>query len=80
MNQIISHKLVKTRKPHHCWGCAKEFPPKSSLWRCVSKQEEITRTYWCDSCQDVIDEDPDSVESCYFGDFRDCVTEQIGGF
>jgi hypothetical protein len=23
---IISHKLVKTRKTHQCWGCTKEFP------------------------------------------------------
>ena len=68
---IISHKLVKTRKPHKCWGCTKEFPAGSMLWNCVSKEDEIISTYWCESCQELVEQDADSVDGYYFGELAD---------
>lgn len=54
MNQI-DLRIVKIRKPHHCWGCKKLFNPGESLELCkTSDGGEITNTYWCESCQEKI--------------------------
>lgn len=69
--QVISIKLVKTRKPHHCWGCTKEFPAGSMLWNRISKGDEIVNTYWCETCQELVDQDPDAIDGYMFGELTD---------
>lgn len=70
--EIISHKLVRTRKPHCCWGCSQEFPIGSMLWNCISKEEKIESTYWCESCQELIEQDVKPLdEGYYFGELAD---------
>lgn len=78
--QIISHYQVKrTRKPHPCWGCAKQFPAGSSLSVCVSKDDEIMRAYWCESCQEIIGSDPDLRDGCLFGELADTEEKEVTG-
>lgn len=70
---VISQKLVKTRKLHHCWGCAKKFPVGSELWCCVSKDDVITRSYWCQTCQEFVANDPDSQDGYLFGELAGAI-------
>ena len=52
--QELTSKIVKTRKPHKCWGCAKEYPAGTKMKYCESvDQGEFTNTYWCDSCEKI---------------------------
>ena len=31
MSEVISTKVVKTRKPHVCFGCGREFPAGTEM-------------------------------------------------
>ena len=31
MSEVISTKVVKTRKPHVCFGCGREFPAGAQM-------------------------------------------------
>ena len=53
----LSQKTVKTKKPHHCWGCAKEFPTGTELLKSVSvDQGEFSSSYWCKACEEIMDD------------------------
>ncbi len=48
----LSHNIVKTRKPHNCWGCTEEFPKGSLLTKTVTvDQGEFSSAYWCEECE-----------------------------
>ena len=32
MNTVLTEKIVRTRKPHNCWGCLREFPRGTRMW------------------------------------------------
>jgi len=50
----ISAETVKTRKPHKCWGCAREFPKGTMLQRIVNADGgTIYTTYWCPVCNEA---------------------------
>lgn len=68
MIEVISVKQVKTRKPHQCWGCAKTFPVGSDLWCCVNKEDVIVRSYWCQDCQEFVENDSDFQDGYVFGE------------
>jgi hypothetical protein len=70
MGELITQKVVKTRKSHKCWGCAKEFPIGSTLLTLVEKDNGlINKSYWCSSCRIIINSDPESyVDGVDFGD------------
>ena len=49
-------KRVKTRKPHYCWGCNREFPAGTSLMASTCTDDgAIFTVYWCDVCEEVWD-------------------------
>ena len=53
---IIGQKVVKTRKPHNCWGCTKELPIGDKVEVVTSVDGgNIMTVYWCDKCQDYLD-------------------------
>ena len=57
MHDILEDKIVKTRKDHNCWGCAKVIPKKTNVKMiCSSEERKITRTYWCDDCIYIMSE------------------------
>jgi len=74
--EIIASKKVKTRKPHHCWGCRKECPTGINLERTTSKDGgQITNVYWCDDCQKYLnslpmDDYPDGYEYGQIADMK----------
>lgn len=52
---IISQKIVKINKDHNCWGCMRLFPKGTEMQSVVAVDcGEINRVYWCDDCQEYI--------------------------
>jgi len=53
--ETIRQNTVKTRKPHHCWGCAEEYPTGTTMDVVVSKDMgKLESTYFCDICESVL--------------------------
>lgn len=51
---VIKQRVVKTRKPHVCHGCAREFPVGSVLSVTVwADGGELSNAYWCAVCSRV---------------------------
>lgn len=77
MGEVIYHKYVKTRKPHNCFGCAREFPKGSILKReSVKDCGEVFNCYICPDCEDYLDSGDYTGEEFCFGDLRDAVFER----
>lgn len=56
MPETLTDKTVTTRKPHRCWGCAREFPAGTKLTLIESVDGgEWYRGYWCPVCEAVWD-------------------------
>ncbi len=70
----IKSKQVKTRKPHRCWGCEREFPAGTIMQAitCVESGEpgDIHTSYWCPVCIAVVDEDWEE-DGYSYGQIRD---------
>jgi len=67
---VIASKKVITRKPHKCWGCAREFPKGSTLDRVTCTDGEVIMSaYWCEICQEWLTEYDDG-EGVEFGTLR----------
>ena len=52
MTDVLKNKLIKTRKPHNCQGCARKLPA-GAFMEVVEEVDSGTfyRTYWCDICR-----------------------------
>lgn len=72
----MSTKRVRTRKPHRCWGCARQVPVGTDI-ECYTSASEgsITSTYWCDRCIGFYDEHCLPGEEIMDGDLRDYYPE-----
>lgn len=74
MSQIIQSKTVKTRKPHTCFGCAREFPKGTNMQReAVKDCGSVFTAYMCSSCYEYIDLYLFPFDEFGFGDLRDGV-------
>lgn len=72
MVEIIREGWIITRKPHHCWGCAREYPAGSRMNYSVSKDgDKIYDAYWCEVCEKfMLENDRHFEEECFeYGDF-----------
>ncbi len=50
---VLSWKTVKTRKPHRCFGCGKEYPYGSiMLYGTFADNGFIYKNYWCNICNE----------------------------
>lgn len=56
LKKIINSKIVeKTKKPHKCYGCGREFAAGSSMESCAMRINGImTRKYFCVSCHRIL--------------------------
>jgi hypothetical protein len=53
--QILSERWVTTAKPHHCWGCTREYPTKTKMGYIVSVDGgKLSGVYWCKICEDFL--------------------------
>ena len=76
MSEVIHHKYVKTRKPHICFGCAREFPKGSILNReAVADGGSVFTAYMCPSCEEYIINELPPYDEFSFGALRDSVLE-----
>lgn len=51
MQTVLMNKQVKTRKPHKCYGCQREFPPQSQMrLRTAIGDDKPQVTYYCQHC------------------------------
>lgn len=51
MSNIIDQHIVKTRKPHRCFGCLEMMPTGSSVERCtIVDGDQIYANYLCEDC------------------------------
>lgn len=51
MQTILQNKQVKTRKPHKCYGCQKEFPPQSQMRLITAIGDDKPQVaYYCQHC------------------------------
>jgi hypothetical protein len=76
--KVLSEQWVKIRKPHHCWGCTKEYPVGTKMQRITSVDGgEISSVYWCNVCDHFILTDKNAREDNQdgfgfsYGDLRD---------
>lgn len=59
----MRHELVKTRKPHRCWGCWQQFPAGSILYYSVGVYDgDFGTAYWCQPCDAYINEHREDFE------------------
>lgn len=53
MEQMISSKTVKIRKPHVCFGCGREFSAGTKMRKDFSVDPQPLSVYVCESCQEA---------------------------
>lgn len=53
MIDVIGRKIVKTRKPHVCFGCGREFPKGTEMERSCIVDGELWTSYLCSTCQKI---------------------------
>ncbi len=52
----LKQSLVKTRKEHQCFGCAKTYPAGSKMWSIAGIHDgDFWSGYWCLICTEVMD-------------------------
>lgn len=48
---VISSKLINTRVPHKCWGCALGFPKGTRMMKVNwIDGSDLSSSYWCEIC------------------------------
>lgn len=51
MIDVIGRKIVKTRKPHVCFGCGREFPEGTEMERSCVVDDKLWTSYLCATYQ-----------------------------
>ncbi len=78
MCQVLSSKMVKTRKPHRCFGCTRQVPVGTHILRVVSvDQGEASSAYWCSVCDRAVSNElAAGGEACFMeGEFMESIKE-----
>lgn len=68
---FLQDKKVKTRKPHKCYGCERQFPAGTKLqyYFCISYGDAMS-IYICPVCEKVAEEDRYNEDEYSEGDIR----------
>lgn len=75
MSDVIGRKNIRTRKPHHCFGCGREFPSGTKMERsAVVDGGHMWTCYLCATCQTVCC-DLDWGDEFGYGELRDQALE-----
>lgn len=58
MSEVFDYRWVKTRKPHTCFACSREFPKGTIMERQVLNgvPEGIMTIHLCSTCEHLISE------------------------
>ena len=79
MSEMLSSKWVKTRKPHKCFGCLRDFDKGTRLLReswtdCGSAYT----SYLCSDCNDYATSGTYPFCEFSYGGLRDTILEIVG--
>lgn len=56
MSQVLRWTARKTRKPHRCVGCGKEYPAKTRMVSAAYKDGgSVFDCYWCPTCVEYVE-------------------------
>jgi len=67
----LSYKVVQTRKPHRCYGCAKLFPTGSILaYQFLVDGGDTGSCYFCQDCDCWLREQTDPDAEYHYGEVR----------
>lgn len=54
MSDLLRYKLVKTRKPHVCFGCGRKFVPPANMFAAACADGgRVDSYYLCETCDEV---------------------------
>lgn len=68
---ILEDKIITTRKTHKCFGCAREFKPKSKLQLLVHVDSgDFSKTYWCETCRKYWQKFMSHDDEIFMGDLK----------
>ena len=78
---ILEQGIVKTRKPHKCWGCREVLPAGTKVYRCKAVDAgTISTSYWCPACRAVYQDLDRRVlveDGIAYGDIADNESEKL---
>lgn len=77
MADVIGRHIVKTRKPHVCFGCGRQFQPGTIMERSCVVDVGLWTCYLCDTCQEIAASMPYGDDFGY-GDLREEALEKEG--
>ena len=75
MSEVIGRKMVKTRKPHTCFGCGREFPTGTRMESSVVVDDKPWSCYLCRTCLKVEAELYPTWDEYGFGELRERALE-----
>jgi len=52
--EVLSDKIVKTRKQHVCFACGRLFEKSTEMRRQVNVYDEIYACYSCETCDELM--------------------------
>ena len=69
MADILRWKTVKTRKPHLCWGCQKEYSVGTAMVHAsYADGGTVFDCYWCETCQEYMHQHFEAGDECGEGE------------
>ena len=55
MSDVLTEKVVKTRKSHICFGCGRQFPKDTKMiYQTVADGGAVNTFYICDTCWEIM--------------------------
>ena len=73
--EIISDKIVITRKVHICNACLRKFEPGTKMRRQINTYDGIQQWYECPTCQELLSTHRDRFNDKYDWCEEGCVDE-----
>lgn len=71
MSDVLTEKVVKTRKPHICFGCGRQFPEDTEMtYQTVADGGTVNTFYICGTCRAVMSH-MDYWDEFGYGDLRE---------
>lgn len=75
--EIISEKVVKTRKSHTCSACGRVFDKGTQMFTQVNKDDTIQTWRECATCMELLSRHRDCFDDGYGVCHEGCVSEAL---
>lgn len=66
MSKVLRPRIVRTNKPHDCFGCGRAFPARTRM-ECstIADSGSLWTCYLCETCQEITNSMADCDEYGY---------------